>query len=302
MIELACPSCRSALVTVGTTASCQGCGRQFDKREDIWCLLQPERVASIEKFLDDYTRIRHAEGRGSTDPSFYRNLPDCPAAHPMAEQWRLRRRTYARFRDAVLSRPARRLRILDLGAGTGWLCNRMAQLGHETCAVDLSRDHLDGLGAARHFEPLWPRVQAEFEHLPFPAGHFDMLVYNASLHYSTNYENTLLEGLRVLAPGGSLVVLETPVYRHESSGRRMVAARQAMFRERYGTSSNSVPSLYYLTWDGVEQLGERLQLSWTALNPWYGLRWALRPCFAWLRRQREPSRFPVLIGKEIIRG
>jgi SAM-dependent methyltransferase len=301
VIELTCPSCRSALVTTSTTASCQDCGRQFSKREGIWCLLQPERVAAIEEFLGDYTRIRHAEGRGSTDPGFYRDLPECPATHPMAEQWRLRRCTYARFCDRVLPRGARQLRILDLGSGTGWLCNRMAQLGHETCGVDLSCDRLDGLGAARYFEADWPRVQAEFDYLPFPPGHFDVLVYNASLHYSTNYENTLREGLRVLAPGGLLVVLETPVYRDESSGRRMVEERQAMFRKRYGTSSDSLPSLNYLTWGSIEQLGERLQLRWSVQYPWYGLRWALRPCLARLRRRREPSRFPVLVGKQLDR-
>lgn len=249
---------------------------------------------AVTGFLQDYTRIRLAEGRGSDDPGFYRSLPDCPDDHPMAWQWSVHRRTFSCFRDRVLAGLRAGSEILDLGAGTGWLSNRLAQLGYRPCAIDLSCDDHDGLGAARHYAPAWPRVQAEFDHLPLGDSCADAAVFNASLHYSTDYARTLSEALRVLRPGGSIVILETPVYTSEASGRRMVEERHAMFLQCYGTRSDSIPSVEYLTWARIDALAEELGIRWRVLFPWYGIGWALRPWIARFKGAREPSRFPIL--------
>src|SRR5437868_5658951 len=57
----------------------------------------------------------------------------------------------------------RSLRILDLGAGNGWLANRLAERGHRVIAVDLLDDPLDGLGAARHYAAAFSALLAEFD-------------------------------------------------------------------------------------------------------------------------------------------
>jgi SAM-dependent methyltransferase len=297
LITLACPVCRATLQVIGDSGRCAACGYNSTKRNGVWQLLRPERVDPTDSFLADYTKIRLAEGRGSADAAFYRNLPDCPDDHPMAWQWGIRRRTFSCFRDRVLPSMGAGLRILDLGAGTGWLSNRLAQLGHQPCAVDLSCNDQDGLEAARHFGSAWPRVRAEFDHLPFSDASVDAVVFNASLHYSADYVTTLQEALRVLTPEGSLVVLETPVYKLASSGRRMVEERHAAFLKRYGTRSDSMPSIEFLTWSRIEELGAQLCLEWKIVRPWYGIQWALRPWIARLKKKREPSRFPILIAR-----
>jgi SAM-dependent methyltransferase len=299
VIALACPRCRRVLRT--GSSLCDACGHNCPQVDGVWRMLRPERVAVIEAFLADYTKIRLAEGRGSSDPAFYRNLPSCPASHPLAWQWRMHQRTWETLRDRVIAATngATALRVLDLGAGTGWLSHRLAQLGHEPCAIDLSVDDQDGLGAGRHFLGRWPRVQAEFDRLPFADASVDAVIFNASLHYSPDYPQTLTEAQRVLVPGGWLAVLETPVYTDEGSGRRMVEERREYFRSRFGTASDSIPSRQFLTWAGVAQLGRDVGLHWRTVRPWYGMRWALRPWVARWRRRREPSQFPILIGTRV---
>lgn len=284
-MTIACPVCR---VPLGS------CPHAYSRIDGIWRLIRPERAEAVAVFLRDYTRIRLAEGRGSDDPAFYRNLPHCPADHPIAAQWRLHRRTFECLRDRVLRHLTPGSEILDLGAGTGWLSNRLAHLGHRPCAVDISCDDRDGLGAARHFEAAWPRLQAEFDYLPFPDASFDAVVFNASLHYSSDYARTLGEAARVLRPRGSIVVLETPVYRSEASGRKMVEERHAAFLQRYGTRSDSAASIEYLTWKQLDGLAREMNIRWKIIFPWYGLAWSLRPWIAKIRRKREPSRFPIL--------
>lgn len=293
---LACPVCRTVLAE----AHCPSCGRDWPKIDGIWRFLSPERAEAFAPFLRDYTRIRHAEGRGSEDPEHYRRLPECDPDHPIAWQWALRRRTWESFRRRVLPRLGPK--ILDLGAGVGWLSHRLFESGYQPCAVDVSVDDRDGLAAAHHYAPDWPRLQAELDHLPLADGQADAAVFNASLHYSSDYAATLREALRVLRPGGSLVILESPIYRHEESGRRMVAERHADFERRFGTRSDALPSIEYLTWDRLRDLSRELGLHWQRVSTWYGWRWALRPWVARLKRKREPSRFVILTARRPGRG
>ncbi len=299
---LACPSCRQDLGPLAShrgrgEVRCPSCALVAPCIEGIWRFLPPAGAARFAPFLADYTRIRQAEQRGSDDPAYYLGLPDCPRDHPIAAQWALRRRTYAAFTRRVLRRLGSGLRVADLGAGVGWLSHRLAQLGHHPMAVDLTTDDRDGLGAGRHYRPAWPRVQAEFDRLPLAAEAADLVIFNASLHYSTDYEVTLAEALRVLAPGGTVAIFESPIYRHPESGRRMVEERRADFARRYGTRSEALRSRDYLIREEIESLGRRLGVRFQVVIPWYGWRWALRPWIARLTRRREPSRFVILLAK-----
>ena len=299
--QLACPACRVDLGPLSALRSevrCPGCGLVAACVEGIWRFLPPAAASRFAPFLADYTRIRQGEQRGSDDPAYYLGLPDCPLDHPIAAQWALRRRTFATFTRRILPRLGSGLRVVDLGAGVGWLSHRLALLGHHPLAVDLTTDDRDGLGAGRHYRPAWPRVQSDFDHLPLAAAAADLVIFNASLHYSTGYEVTLAEALRVLAPGGTVAIFESPIYRRPESGQRMVEERRADFARRFGTRSEALPSRDYLTWPGIAELGMRLDIRFQAVTPWYGWRWAMRPWIARLRRRREPSRFAILLGKK----
>ncbi|MEZ5236515.1 MAG: class I SAM-dependent methyltransferase [Acidimicrobiales bacterium] len=262
-----------------------------------WGLLRPADRAAIERFLADYTHIRRAEGRGSDDPDHYRNLPAVPATDPLQWQWAMRARSWQHAEPRVLPAAGGARRVVDVGAGVGWLANRMAQRGHDVVAVDVSLDPLDGLGAARHYDSGFRCVQAHFDHLPFADACTDVVLYDASLHYSVDYAVTLAEARRLLRPGGAVVVLDSPIYRHDRAGRQMVAERHADFERRFGRRSDSVASRQYLTPAELDRLGRELGLRWQRSRPFYGWRWAARPWVARLRRRRPPSRFELLVGR-----
>ncbi len=88
------------------------------------------------------------------------------------------------------------MRVLDLGAGSGWLSHRLATLGYRVVAVDRLDDEADGLGACRHYPIAFPAVQADFDALPFEPHQFDLVVFDGSLHYSPNPAATLARGAR----------------------------------------------------------------------------------------------------------
>lgn len=300
--QFACPICRTLLVSL--TADCLRCpvdGSIFDCRDGIWRFLPPDRRAHYEPFMREYQIVRQAEGRGSTDDAYYRSLPFIDLTGQFSADWQIRARSFRTFLRDVLQPMERTrpqpLRVIDLGAGNGWLSYRLARRGHGVAAVDLIDNPSDGLGAYRHYDADFTPVQAEFDRLPFVDRHIDLVIFNASLHYSTRYETTLGEALRVLTPAGQIVILDSPVYRSASSGAEMVREREAAFTQKVGFPSNALPSENYLTDQRVSDLSETLRLRWQFIQPFYGWRWLLRPLKARLLRRREPARFAVIVGR-----
>ena len=311
-LVLQCPRCRGALeyraAAQEPTFACNGCYFPIRLRDGIWAALPPERVAYFSRFIADYEMIRAAEGRGSGNPEYYLGLPHKDHSGNNREQWKIRARTYTYLEEHILPKlrtiTGAGARILDLGAGNGWMSYRLKRMGFRAVAVDLLVNDLDGLGAAKHYEyalgELFPRFQAENTRLPFASTQFDAVIFNASFHYAENYWSCLAEALRCLKKGGLIVIADSPWYSGENSGERMLEERRAAFLQRFGTLSNSIPSLEYLTDARLGELEKAFGIQWELHSPFYGVRWALRPLSARMQRRREPSRFAIYIAKKAI--
>jgi SAM-dependent methyltransferase len=283
------------------TRVCASCTATTHYRDGIWRALSPDRVDHFRKFIAEYELIRAAEGRGSTQPEYYLNLPFKDISGRNSDQWAIRARTFRTVQRSIVAPVAQRtgcaLQILDLGAGNGWMSYRLALQGHLPIAVDLLTNDRDGLGAAIHYKthihPLFPRVQAELDRLPFASSVFDLVIFNASFHYSVDYERTFAEAVRCTCPGGSVVIADTPWYAEEESGRTMVEEKHERFFETYGFASDSIASLEYLTPDRLHRLQRAFNLEWSEIKPFYGIRWALRPLHSKLEGRRTPSQFRI---------
>jgi SAM-dependent methyltransferase len=257
---------------------------------------------ALAQFVREYRLIRRAEGWGSADAAYYRALPYQDLSGRFSSIWRIRARSYDTFVTCVLQpleQSARRpLRVVDLGAGSAWLAYRLVHRGHWVIALDVLDDPLDGLGATRHYggaTRLRP-VQAEFDHLPMRAGQIDLAIFNASLHYSTDYRHTLVETLRILRLRGTLVILDSPMYSNPTSGLRMVQEREARFLATYGFASNALPSQHFLTPSRLDAVAADLGIRWQMHFPKLDRRSAIQRSIGGLRAGREPARFPVVVG------
>lgn len=105
-------------------------------------------------------------------------------------------------------------RVLDIAGGTGDLTKQFARLVGPTGEVVLAdindsmlrvgRDRLLDEGVASNVR----FVQADAEKLPFPDNHFDCITIAFGLRNVTHKDQALASMLRVLKPGGRLLVLE----------------------------------------------------------------------------------------------
>lgn len=106
-------------------------------------------------------------------------------------------------RKAVNPRPG--MRILDVAAGTGTSSQALLVPGSEVVAADFSKGMLEE-GAKRH--PDLKFVFADAMKLPFGDGEFDVVTISFGLRNVQSHHVALKEFLRVLKPGGRLVVCE----------------------------------------------------------------------------------------------
>lgn len=100
-------------------------------------------------------------------------------------------------------------RVLDVASGSGDLARAFAARGAEVCMSDINgpmlargRDRMADAGR------LVPAVRCDAERLPFRSGSFDCVSVGFGLRNMTHKDAALAEMVRVLRPGGRLLVLE----------------------------------------------------------------------------------------------
>jgi SAM-dependent methyltransferase len=296
--EFVCPACGSTLVaaaTVGASTaprSCRSCDAEVACRGGIFRFLSDPQLAQVEPLIAQYRRVRAQDGYRERAAAYYRQLPQVSRGDPQDAVWRIRQESFRHLCRRVLTRLGRRsLRVLDLGAGNGWLSHRLTLLGNVCVAVDWLDDPDDGLGAALHYPTTFTRVQADFDRLPVVAGQFDAVIFNASLHYSANPSATLRSASKALMNGGALVVMDSPVFASDADGRRMLAERRQGFADRIGRPVEWGAG--YLTVDGLERTATDAGMMLQRIPSRGGPGWAFKRWLAGRKLRRQPASFGI---------
>jgi len=214
---LRCPSCggkldlKNAITAPFLNLNCCECHARYGIADGIPRLLFPGRENEIEIFCATYDALRLQEGWASDSSEFYQHLPfrDLSGRHP--REWALRARSF-QFLQSWLEKNFGRQsrRILDIGAGSGWMSRQLAGR-HDVLAIDVNAGP-HGLAALPIAQRQFMSVQAELESLPLASNSFDVAVANASLHYTQNLKQFFEKISRVLRPGGKLIVMDSPTY------------------------------------------------------------------------------------------
>ncbi len=292
---LQCPQCGGHFVVSGHGAEralqCVNCAASFALTHGIPQLLKPERAERLQGFCAKYDRLRLQEGWASAEPEFYERLPFADRTGRHVREWQLRAQSFRQL-QAWLKKTfgEKALRILDAGAGSGWMSRLFAE-SHEVLATDVNAG-AHGLNAQT--QRRFMAVQAELEQLPLVANSFDLVIANASAHYAENVRDFFDEAARVLRPGGKLIVMDSPVYRDQAA---VVAAHE---RTRAYYAKNGVPELAQ-NYGGLAAglFIKPNAFAFTCLRRDFDNRDFLKK---WLREKmgKDPAaRFPIWIGERL---
>ncbi|MFT7668440.1 MAG: ubiquinone/menaquinone biosynthesis C-methylase UbiE [Planctomycetota bacterium] len=108
-------------------------------------------------------------------------------------------------------------RYADLGIGDGLLTMMLAEIAEEVTAVDLSAGMLAQLKqrAAQKGLTNIVTVEGDIDDLPLSNNSYDYAVLSQALHHSQHPESALHEAVRILKPGGKLLVIDLLAHNEE---------------------------------------------------------------------------------------
>jgi ubiquinone/menaquinone biosynthesis C-methylase UbiE len=124
-------------------------------------------------------------------------------------------------------------RVLDVGCGTGFLALRFAELGHTVTGIDLSPQMIDR--ARRKAEQADQQIDfrvGDATALDFPDETYDLVVARHVIWNLPDPDRGVAEWLRVLRPGGRLVLVEGKWADNDSSAMYLHATSRALARVR----------------------------------------------------------------------
>ena len=110
--------------------------------------------------------------------------------------------------------------VLDLGCGTGGMCEIWGECGAAVVGADLDAHPLEGAGG--------PAVAADVAALPFRDGAFDLVVAHDLLEHVADLSGALRETARVLGPGG-VAFVSFPPFRSAFGGHQQGAPGPVRF-------------------------------------------------------------------------
>ncbi len=120
--------------------------------------------------------------------------------------------------------------LLDAGGGTGRVSGTVKDLVGGVVVSDLSIRMLRETQAKNGLSP----VRAHAERLPFPDACFERVLVVDALHHFCDQRDAIADLLRVLEPGGRLVI-EEPDYTRFAVKLVAVAEKLAFMRSRFYT-------------------------------------------------------------------
>ena len=218
---LGCPVCQQSLVQRENSLYCPDDDLSFPLQDGIFRLIPPEQQEEADAYAEEYREQREEQGWRSLTAEEMAALPTVPPRGWDKIYWPVRHKSFQTlmrwFKQEIDGRSPS-LRVVDMGAGVGWLAGRLAMVAGEQVelvALDLSRDDAFGLGAAgrlrQELEIPLTLVQGDIERPPFQHKSVDLLIYNASLHYAGDVVACLASAATLLRPGGAVVIMDSPI-------------------------------------------------------------------------------------------
>jgi SAM-dependent methyltransferase len=138
--------------------------------------------------------------------------------------------------DQLIS-PRRGERCIDLGCGTGAFTKHLARFGLERTGMDISPRSVERANAGSNGARF---ITGDITASGLPPASFDIIVYSGVLHHFSTAaarEKVLVEGFRILAPGGRLFAFDPSA--HSPSMWLYRDPRSPLFSEK-GKTDNEV--------------------------------------------------------------
>ncbi|AKB38342.1 Methyltransferase [Methanosarcina siciliae C2J] len=214
------------------------------------------------------------------------------------------------FEKSLVS--GKRLKVLDVGTGTGFLALLFAEMGHKVTGIDLSEGMLEK--AKRNADNMGLEIDlfhGDAESLPFEDCSFDLVVNKYLLWTLQEPSYAVREWQRVLKPGGMIFAIDGNWFdpRPDRYIKRMLSELieslakkkqyNRIFKNSYAPIRNSLPLYEKISPESISLLFSETGLVNTAINPLLEVRKFQRNRHPFSQRLFENNSIFLISGQKI---
>jgi ubiquinone/menaquinone biosynthesis C-methylase UbiE len=158
-----------------------------------------------------YIQLREKEGRVYTNEEVA-TLPEIAEAHPHYSEWQLRKQSCQKL-ISYLQKKQQPLKILEIGCGNGWLSHQLAAIPrNKVIGTDINFAELQQAANVFHDTPNLHFIYSNIESGVFEEGHFDIIVFAASIQYFPSLNEITRQSLKLLKPKGEIHIIDSHFY------------------------------------------------------------------------------------------
>jgi len=171
----------------------------------------PADLHPDKKFEDNYIAARSRENRIYSDEEIAR-LPDTNPNHPHYKEWKIRKWSCKKL-ISYLESKGRKLQILEVGCGNGWLSYELSRIpGGKVIGIDINLTELKQAARVFHKSSKLKFVYGNFLSGILKDITFDVIVFAAAVQYFPSLPELVNTCFEQLTQGGEVHIIDSPFY------------------------------------------------------------------------------------------
>lgn len=198
-------------------------------------------ISPTEKYSEQerlYIAVRDAEKRVVSD-ELLKQLPNAPESYQHYKEWKIRADSFKRFHNYLdKNYNGKKLNILDVGCGNGWMTHLLYQQGHTVTAVDLNIVELEQaervFGTNENLQWVYADVLSEI----IAGAPFDIIVFGASCQYFLDIDVLTNCLTPLLKQNGGIHLLDSFFYTKENINAAIRRTKDYYFNIGYPQMAN----------------------------------------------------------------
>lgn len=163
------------------------------------------------QFESLYLAARLREQRIYSDDELLR-LPDIESYHPHYREWKIRKKS-SQSLILFLARQNRKMAILEIGCGNGWLSHQLSGIREsEVWGSDINQVELEQASRVFSGSANLKFIEGDIREDLLAGKKFDVIVFAASIQYFPSLHEAVAPALRRLASHGEIHIIDSHFY------------------------------------------------------------------------------------------
>jgi 2-polyprenyl-3-methyl-5-hydroxy-6-metoxy-1,4-benzoquinol methylase len=218
------------------------------KINGVYHLLTSSEFEDLKKHFEGFIRYRKEKNELEQDPNVIQNLPYSKNDNA----WKNKQYTLEILNRHILKEKPKN--VLIIGAGNGWLCNKIALQGIDCLGTDILYYRYDGLETIDAYSSKFTHLLMHPHEIDRLKSKFDLIVFENNLPYIKDYVQVIQNAKKLLTPQGSIFLVGVSIHLNGINKEvKRISRMQEYFRKNYNHEINTYQTKMFLSDEILEE-------------------------------------------------